>query len=263
MRLATFNLMHGGSFGDGLVDPHRLRDAVTDLDVDVLAMQEVDQDQPRSGGADLAALAARALDADAVHRFAPAVMGTPGAVFRPFTADDPGLGEPHYGVALASRWPVLSWHTTPLAASRARAPVYVPAAGGRVLLLDDEPRVLLAAVVRTPVGPLTVATTHLSFVPGWNMRQLRPVIRVLRALPAPRLLLGDLNLPGPTAGFVSGWRALARVPTYPAPSPRVQLDHVLLDPRGGSRMPAVRAVETPAVAVSDHRPLLVEFAGPS
>ena len=262
MRLGTFNLMHGRSLTDGLVDPARLGAAVAALDVDILAMQEVDRDQPRSGGADLAAVAARALGVDTTHRFAPAVIGTPGGTFRAVTATDPGDGEPHYGVALASRWPVLSWHTTLLAGAPVRAPVYVPGPTGRVLLLDDEARVLLAAVVQAPMGPLTVATTHLSFVPGWNLRQLRRVVRTLRALPAPRLLLGDLNLPAALAGFVSGWRMLARVPTYPAPAPRVQFDHVLLDPRGGLRMPAVCAVDTPAVAVSDHRPLVVEFAGP-
>jgi endonuclease/exonuclease/phosphatase family metal-dependent hydrolase len=266
VRLATFNLMHGGSPADGTVDPDRLRAAVGDLGVDVLAMQEVDRDQPRSGGADLAAVAARALDAAAVHRFAPAVIGTPGESFRPYVdasapAGEPQpTGEPHYGVALASRWPVLSWHTTPLAAAPVRSPVYVPGPTGGLLLLDDEPRALLAAIVRTPDGPLTVATTHLSFVPGWNVRQLRRVVRVLRTLPAPRLLLGDLNLPGVLAGLVSGWRMLAQAPTYPSPRPGVQLDHVLLDPRGGSRMPPVCAVETPAVGVSDHRPLVVEFA---
>src|SRR3954447_14486414 len=85
MRFATFNLMHGRSLSDGRVDPDRLRQAVVDLDVDVLGMQEVDRDQPRSGGADLAALAAAALGERAAHRFAPAVIGTPGESFRAVT----------------------------------------------------------------------------------------------------------------------------------------------------------------------------------
>jgi endonuclease/exonuclease/phosphatase family metal-dependent hydrolase len=111
MRLATFNLMHGRSLSDGRVDPERLRRAVGDLDVDVLGMQEVDRGQPRSGGADLAALAAAALGERVAHRFAPAVIGTPGESFRAVTAADPGDGEPHYGVALATRWPVRRWRS--------------------------------------------------------------------------------------------------------------------------------------------------------
>jgi endonuclease/exonuclease/phosphatase family metal-dependent hydrolase len=259
VRLATFNVMHGRSLHDGRVEPERLRDAVAGLDADVLGMQEVDRDQPRSGGADLAALAAAALGARAAHRFAPAVIGTPGEVFRAVTAADQGIGEPHYGVALVSRWPVLSWHVTRLPPAPLRAPVYLPGPAGGVILLDDEPRVLLAAVVEGPAGPMTVATTHLSFVPVWNVLQLRRVIRALRTLPAPRLLLGDLNIPGRMAGAASGWRMLARQATYPSPVPRLQFDHVLLDPRGGRGVPPVLSVDTPLVGVSDHRPLVVEL----
>ena len=43
----------------------------------------------------------------------------------------------------------------------------------------DEPRVLLAAVVDAPFGRLTIATTHLSFVPGWNVWQLRIALAFL------------------------------------------------------------------------------------
>ncbi len=129
-----------------------------------------------------------------------------------------------------------------------------------MLLLKDEPRVLLAAVLDTPSGPLTVASTHLSFVPGWNIRQLRTAVRALRRLPAPRILLGDLNLPAGPARLVSGWRPLARLATYPSAGPRAQLDHVLLDPSGGDRLGPVERAETPTVAVSDHRPLVVQLA---
>lgn len=259
VRLATFNLMHGRSLHDGRVDPQRLRAAVRAVDADVLGMQEVDRDQPRSGGADLAALAAEEMFGQ--YRFAAALVGTPGEAYRPVvgpTTDTEVVGEPHYGVALVTRLPVRSWHVTRLPAAPVRAPVYVPGPTGGLLVVGDEPRVLLAAVLDTPTGPMTVATTHLSFVPGWNARQLRRVVRALRVLPAPRLLLGDLNLPGRLAAMASGWRMLARRPTYPSPAPRLQFDHILLDPRGGAAMPPVRAVETPAVALSDHRPLVVE-----
>jgi endonuclease/exonuclease/phosphatase family metal-dependent hydrolase len=130
---------------------------------------------------------------------------------------------------------------------------------GRILFLRDEPRVLVAAVVESPIGLMTVASTHLSFVPGWNVRQLRWVIRALRAMPAPRLLLADLNLPGGLASAFSGWRRLGQRPTYPSPAPRLQFDHILLDPRGGAAVPPVVAVTTPVVPISDHRPLIVEL----
>jgi endonuclease/exonuclease/phosphatase family metal-dependent hydrolase len=158
-------------------------------------------------------------------------------------------------VALVSRLPVRSWHVTRLRPAPVRAPVFVPGPTGRLMLIRDEPRVLLAAVLDGPAGPMTVATTHLSFVPGWNVGQLRRVVRALRRLPGPRLLLGDLNMPGRLARTVSGWRSLARVPTYPTGRPRVQLDHVLADAAAAWR---VRAADAPESAVSDHRPLVLD-----
>jgi len=255
VRLATFNLLHGRSLSDGAVHADRVAAAVADLDADVLGLQEVDRAQPRSGLLDLTAIAAEALHAPA-HRFAAAVVGTPGESWQPWRSDDDNV-HPLYGIALVSRWPVLRWQITPLPAAPVRSPVYIPKAG--VLLLKDEPRLLLAAVVETPAGPMTVATTHLSFVPGWNVRQLRTAIRALRRLPAPRVLLGDLNLPAAAARAFSGWRPLARAATYPSPSPRAQLDHILADPRGAAQLGRVIEVRSPQAAVSDHRPLIVHL----
>jgi endonuclease/exonuclease/phosphatase family metal-dependent hydrolase len=117
----------------------------------------------------------------------------------------------------------------------------------------DEPRIALAAVVAGPRGPVTVVTAHLSFVPGWNVRQVRAITRWARSLPGPRLLIGDLNLPGPVPSLVSGWTRLARAPTYPSWRPRVQLDHVLAD-----RPTTVTRVDAVQLPVSDHCALVVD-----
>ncbi|KUL30906.1 endonuclease/exonuclease/phosphatase family protein [Actinoplanes awajinensis] len=254
MRLATFNLLHGRSLSDGVVHADRIRAAVADLDADVLGLQEVDRAQPRSGNLDLTALAAEALGAS-VHRFAAAVVGTPGEIWQPWHAEA-DTAHPQYGIALVTRYPVQRWQITQLPAAPVRSPVLTPQG---LLLLKDEPRVLLAAVLETPRGLLSVGTTHLSFVPGWNVRQLRHAVRALRALPAPRILLGDLNMPsGPVRAF-TGWRSLARAATFPSPYPRTQLDHVLADPRGDKALGRVVQVRTPHPAVSDHRPLVVSL----
>jgi endonuclease/exonuclease/phosphatase family metal-dependent hydrolase len=243
LRVATLNLLHGRSVRDGQVDLDRVRDAIAGLDADVLALQEADRDQPRSFGADLTALAAEALGAE--HwRFEPALWGTPGESWR--AAPLHGTG-PAYGVGLVSRLPVQEWSVVRLAAAPVRSPVL---AGRRVLWLTDEPRVGLTATV----DGIAVTTTHLSFVPGWNAVQLRRLLARLE--PGPGLLLGDLNLPGAVPSWLApGWRALARAATWPAPAPRVQLDHVL----GRGDLPAVTAVEAVELPFSDHRALVIDL----
>lgn len=258
--MATFNVLHGRSPRDGRVDADRLTAAIRHLDTDLLALQEVDHAQPRSNQLDLTALAAAALDAH-THRFAAALVGTPGDTFRVPRHDHDGHHEPCYGISLISRHPATHWQVNRLDPAPVRSPVIVADPTPRLLLLRDEPRVLLTAVLTTPHGPVTAAATHLSFVPGWNLRQLRAAIRILRTLPPPRLLLGDLNMPAGLAAAATGWRPLGRRATYPAPRPRVQLDHILLDPRGATAaLAAVTSVDTPTLDVSDHRPLVVTVA---
>jgi endonuclease/exonuclease/phosphatase family metal-dependent hydrolase len=252
-RFATANLLHGMAIPGGQVDATRLGRGISALDADVLGMQEVDRCQPRSGEADQTAVAAAALGAR-WWRFVPAVEGTPGAVWRPTATDDGSqLTGPSYGIALVSRWQVLAWHVTRFRPARWGMRLLVPEQG--LVHVPDEPRVAVAAVVLGPAGPLTVANTHLSFMPGWNVRQLRAVVRWLAPLPRPHVLLGDLNLPGRLPGWVSRYEQLAHLPTYPSWRPRVQWDHVLADGLTAAQVRAARAV---ALGVSDHCALRVD-----
>ena len=253
MRLATLNLLNGMSLSDRAVTPSRLHDAVTTLAADVVGLQEVDRGQPRSHSADLTRQVAETMGTP--HwKFVPALVGTPGFDWRAATdADDHGA-EASYGIGLVSRYPVVAWHVTRLAAAPVRSPIMLPGTK-RLIWLKDEPRVGLAAVVQTPIGLMTIATTHLSFVPGWNGKQLRTFTADLARLPGPRVLLGDLNMPPPFPRVLSRWRVLAKIATYPAWDAKIQLDHVL----GSGHLPPVVAVESPELSVSDHRALLVEL----
>lgn len=253
MRLATWNVLNGASPVDGQVDAGRLREAAASLHADVLGLQEVDRGQPRSAGLDLVAEVAEGTGA-AAWRFVPSLYGTPGLDWHPAQAQDDGADHA-YGVGLVSAHPVLSWHELRLGAARVRSPIVLP--GSRqVVWLRDEPRVAVAAVVDGPLGTMTVAATHLSFVPGWNVVQLRRLTRWLARLPGPHVLLGDLNMPPLPAAALSRWQVLGRRPTYPTPEPRVQLDHVL----GHGDLPPVLSVAAPELPVSDHRPLVVELS---
>jgi len=251
MRLATFNILHGRTVADGVVDLERLRAAVKAIDADVLALQEVDCDQPRSQLADLTAVAAEAMGAVS-HRFVAALAGTPGATWSAATGEEqPGTAA--YGVALLARYPVRQWQAIRLPRIPMRFPMYLPGPG-KVMIVREEPRAVVAAQLETPCGVLTVANTHLSFVPGWNRLQLRHLHRDLQGMPGPRVLMGDLNMAPPTPVKVTGWRSLAAAGTFPAGDPQRQLDHVLVD----DLALRVLRVDTPELPISDHRALIVD-----
>src|ERR1700744_1502966 len=250
MRVATFNILHGRTVGDG-VDPKRLWDCVRCLDPDILALQEVDCDQPRSEWADSTAVAAEAMGAVA-PRFVAAISGTPGATWMAATGDEqPGTAA--YGIALLSRFPVTSWQVLRLPRIPVRFPMYLPGPN-QVKIVDEEPRAAVIAELHTPLGALTVANTHLSFVPGWNRRQLRRLIHDLHGFPGPRILFGDLNLPPKAVRRWTGMRTLAVAKTFPAARPNRQIDHILTDDirlRG-------TAAEAELMTMSDHLPLGVD-----
>ena len=315
IRLATYNLLHGMTVLGGVAEPVRdaagkvvgpplvaddiaLRHAVAALDADVIGLQEVDVDQPRSGHAHQVRSVAEALGA-AHWRFAPSVAGTPGedgwhpagdthehaSNSQPRTAaartgadastdasgDTDGGSDaapyqremhavgPLYGVGLASRLPVREWRTTRFDPAPWSLPLLIPAEPRpRFVRVPDEPRAAIAAVVEGPRGPFTVATAHLSFVPGYNVRQLRQLRRWLAGMPRPLVLLGDFNLPGSLPARITGWTPLLRQATYPSMRPRAQLDHVLADGFTAHQL-ATAVPEVHLLPVSDHGALTVDL----
>ena len=252
MRLATFNILHGRTVGDGVVDLDRLAEAVRRLDPDILALQEVDRAQPRSHLADLTAVAAEAMGA-VTHRFAAAITGTPGATWIAASEDDvPGVAA--YGIALLSRYPARSWQVAHLPRIPFRFPLYLRQPN-KVIVVHEEPRAVVTGHFDTPSGPLAVVNTHLSYVPGWAQLQLRHVRRSLTGVRDPLVLMGDLNMTGRLPERVTGFRSLAAHPTFPLERPTRQLDHILA--RGA--LGRVRGSEAPQLPLSDHRALVVDL----
>ncbi|OBB77815.1 MULTISPECIES: endonuclease/exonuclease/phosphatase family protein [Mycolicibacterium] len=253
MRVATFNILHGRSVHDGEVDVDRLAQSIRELDADIVALQEVDLHQPRSGTTDLTAVAAEAMRAVS-HRFVAAIAGTPGATWMAATGrEQPGTAA--YGIALLSRFPAETWQVVRLPRIPVPFPMYLPGPN-RVQIVNEEPRAAMVGTFDTPLGPLTVANTHLSFVPGWNRVQMRHLVRDLRGFKGPRMLLGDLNMSPPTPARWARMRSLGEGLTFPAHAPDRQLDHVLTDdPR--LRVEKCSAVSLP---ISDHRALVVDIS---
>lgn len=256
MRVATANIQHGHPLVGGPDSADQLVRAVGEVEADVLALQEVDVGQARSGRVDQTAVVANALGLR-WSRFAAEFAGSVrGIRRRPVPSSVPG--RPGYGVALLSRWPVRSWHIRPLTPG----PVRVKRRTGRGWQVAgrfvhvDPARVLLAAVVAGPAGPVSIGCTHLSVDPPTARRQLAESAWALRTLPGPHLLLGDLNLEPDDVARVTGLTSLAVAHTFTSWRPRRQLDHVLAGP--GLR--ATGSARAQRLAVSDHLVLSVDVA---
>lgn len=190
---------------------------------DILALQEIGRNWTMGPPGDTTAELARLLD-------------LPHRVFVPSIAD----GHAHYGHALLSRFPIVasSFETLPRA--------------------DDEPRTVLSTTLATPAGEVHVVSTHLSYIADRALQTPR-LLELLRAAPAPAVLLGDLNTAStePSPGdleFLAELDAFttdadpSATPTYPADAPRVRLDYIRA--REGSLRDLAVGESTTA---SDHR----------
>jgi endonuclease/exonuclease/phosphatase family metal-dependent hydrolase len=248
LRAATWNIFGGRTWDGARVDLDLTLAALRRLDADLVALQEVDRDLPRSGRVDQARVLAEALGM--AWRFAPALLGTPADGARPVEPGSPDPGGPAYGIALLSRLPLDAVEV-----------VRLPRRGG------EEPRVAQLAEVVTGDRRVTVAGTHLSYVPPSGVAQLRALLRRLDRQGGRRLLLGDLNLCWPAVRVLAlpGWRPLVHGGTFRnrpgrPPWPRVQLDHLLAATRGA---PAARRARILGGPASDHLAVGVELEWPA
>jgi endonuclease/exonuclease/phosphatase family metal-dependent hydrolase len=207
------------------------------LQVDLLAVQEVDRQLARSDRADQPHAIAEALGPHWYRSYAPALVGDD---FRPLSGPDPG--GPAYGTLLVSRLPL----------ERVERLGFPPAGGG-------EPRIAIVATLQVGSRALTVAAAHLSNKQGHNIFQLRQLQQQAAARRAPSLLLGDLNLPATVLLLVSrrGWPESGRGRTFPNSHPTQQLDHVLRNDPASVLRP--RGATVAIAPVSDHRALVVDF----
>jgi endonuclease/exonuclease/phosphatase family metal-dependent hydrolase len=268
VRIATFNILHGAaaptretyrdSEQSGAADAAvRLSRSIALLDADILGLQEVDHLQARSGGADLVAVAASAMGAHS-QRFLPTLIGQPGGRWRPASSpeqlSDTAPDNASYGIALLSRFPVSGWQVIRLPALHARVPFLSPQTL-RPILIREEPRSALVARIQAPGRSLTIAVTHLSFVPGWASLQLGVLRRALGADPD-LILMGDLNMGPRSARRVTELEPLATAPTFPVQRPIRQLDHMLA---AASLSDGVVA-QALALPISDHRALVVDLS---
>jgi endonuclease/exonuclease/phosphatase family metal-dependent hydrolase len=267
MRVATWNLLHGIPLLDPLNVPN-LAEVASSITADLIGLQEVDRKQVRSNFEHQTKTVADALGLP-FWVYVPSVTGTPGESWEGATdahihsndQTDEGQDQPHYGIGLASRYPLKNIEVFRFKAAPFSLPLLVPSdPRPRMIKVADEPRVAIIADVDTPLGTITVANVHLSFVPGYNVKQLRKLTKHLGNRSNPVIILGDFNLPGKITNLVSRWDSLAAAPTYPTFKPRIQFDHIIARGLNAETIKQARnSVEVMPLAISDHCALVVEI----
>lgn len=282
IRVLSLNLQHGlpgAGAGDGsaatgslagadISDPATARavmrataEQIAELAPDVVALQEVDLGQARSGRLHQAAFLAEELGMPTC-RFAASYAGPAvGLRRRPLRSalgsptDDVfgllraavGAGPIGYGNALISRFPVTGWHVKRLG----RGPSSIVKRGERAWdprsykVFTASSRVMVAATLDLPEdvgGParrLSVASTHLATRGSMAARQLAAAWAALAGLPGPHLLVGDYNLGAEQVEALGLGRTVGEGHTFPAADPTQRIDHVLTDlwPTGPDGLP--------------------------
>ena len=235
--------------------------AASALQTEVLAIQEVDHNLARTNHANQCANIALAMGASD-WAFAPGIIGSPEGKWRSAEAkvisnqaSDNEVESGSYGIGIISKIKVLKWHRLDLGRSLIGAPLLIPnneTGKAKAIYIKDEPRVALAGQLE---NGWTVINTHLSFVPGMNLIQLRKLKNWADTFGEKVLLMGDFNLPSAIPAIGSKWQSLYAQNTYPSWKPKIQFDYILSK---GVALKDVIQVPTTTSGISDHLPLTIE-----
>lgn len=239
IRILTYNIHHGEG-SDGVFDLPRLARVIASAEPDLVALQEVDEKTERSGGVSQVSELGR-------------LTG-----LRPVFGEAMPFQNGGYGVAVLSRWPVVSVQNRPL-------PRPIP---------DREPRTALTVTVR-PAGGLDdvrFTSTHFEYGRGSTRDLQAQALNEMLVGPdqggpgqgannqALSILAGDLNS-GEDSEVVrlvrQHWREI-EVPGPTAMSGSGQLVYRLdwLFVRPSSRWRVIEARRIEEMAASDHLPVL-------
>jgi endonuclease/exonuclease/phosphatase family metal-dependent hydrolase len=270
MRVISWNLLHGQvipplaeqDWQQNLLSS--AKDVAKHFQPDFISLQEVDYLQPRSGNINQTKLIAESMGLKYWY-YLPALLGTPGSRWQKVKNLEPGIISQNtnnpspntsYGIGFATSVPVKKIYTKALGRSIIGMPLLIPkenGKGGRFIYVKDEPRVALIAELE---NGLTIATTHLSFVPFVNVFQLNRLIIALKKLSGVPVLVGDLNLPANIPSKLSGFKSVISQSTYPSWKPKIQFDYIMV---ANNQEVQATPLSTIKPDISDHVPIGAEL----
>jgi len=240
MRAMTYNI-HSCVNTYREVNPLTVAHIIGALDVDIVALQEVDAEKEAVDNQNQARIIAEILDMDYVF----------------FPVENNGVRA--FGLAVLSRFPITdhSFTRLPLSAT------FVPRKRGAI-----------RATIHTPAGPVHLFNTHLSLY-KWEQRKQVKVLLDETWLSSvtenkPAIFCGDLN----AGSFSRTYRRVANYltdvqkalddpwlpkPTFHARSPFLRIDHMFISRHFTPRNVDV-AINPYTRTASDHLPLIAELA---
>ena len=231
LRIVSYNIRHARGMDD-VVDPERIAAVVRGLRPDVVCLQEVDKDQPRSGHIDLTQVLADLLEMEGV--FGPNYYFNDG----------------EYGNATLSRYPILEHDNLALPNPD-----------------NVEPRGALRTVIEVEGIPVEIWNTHWGLRPHERAEQSSAMLERM-ADDKSVLVVGDLNeqvgatgvdaLLGPLRDT---WNPEAGIGTVPVGTPRRRIDYILASPQIGVLEHRIIHDEATMIA-SDHLPVLAVLTIP-
>lgn len=275
MRVISWNLLHGQK-----IPPTNTQDWQQELiagaksvannyQPDFVALQEIDYLQPRSATLNQTKVIAETMQLK--HwAYLPTIYGTPGEKWKKVKDLNQSIitekstlptEQMSYGIALATNQVIKRLYVKKLGRSIIGMPLLIPQDNGkgvRFIYVKDEPRVALVAELE---NGFTIATTHLSFVPGVNVYQLNKLSKYLKQLPGLTVLTGDLNLPANLPSKLSRFKSVINHLTYPSWKPKIQFDYIMTskDRQNKDLALLVLPLDSLFVGISDHIPIGVEL----
>jgi endonuclease/exonuclease/phosphatase family metal-dependent hydrolase len=225
LTIATYNI-HGAVGCDGRFAPERIVDVLSEIDVDVVALQEVPL-----GGEHFPDVLTMLVEATGFH-------GAEAATF--------DISYRRYGNAVLSRYPIMSTRAINLSYG------------------NREPRGALDADIDCHGHPLRVVATHLGLRPAERRDQIRKLLQMFDTDQMPVVLLGDVNewfvWGRPLRWLVSHFESVPAPNTFPSRWPVFALDRIWIRPR--QRLVQVRRHASRLARVaSDHLPLVARIVG--
>lgn len=235
LKILTYNIHHANPPSKPtLIDLKAIAKVINEKKPDLVALQEVDVNNRRSGTElDQAAELGRLTSMN--HFFVKGIDYEGGA----------------YGIAILSKWPILSIDSLRL-----------PMAEGS----GGEPRVLAVVTVEPERGrPISFACTHLDLKEQNRILQSAAISNKLNQYKHPVILCGDFNAkPGSdvinyfdqhfTRTKVEGAAAF----TIPEKNPDREIDFVMYKPKAAFKQKKHLVIQEPYA--SDHLPVYVELA---